>query len=261
LVNRFVSRASLILVLFIVGFTGRAVYAQTTSTAESAAFKSAPAVPASRGVLYDGNFPAYAAVVVTHNVQVRATPDNDASAIGLYNNTNADGAPQTFLITGQQMSDGQPDWYQVLLPVRPNGTRGWLRAADVQVEGMPWRVDVHLKSFKIDLYKDGVWLQEYPIGTGTNATPTPDGEYSINELLKPPTNNTIYGSLVLGLSGYSDVETDWPGGGHLAIHGTNDPATTIGHEVSHGCVRLRNQDIQTLAGELPLGTPVQITDD
>jgi hypothetical protein len=46
-------------------------------------------------------------------------------------------------------------------------------------------------------------------------------------------------------------------GNGYAIHGTNDPAS-IGHAVSHGCVRLRNEDIATLYRMVPLGTPVYI---
>ncbi len=54
---------------------------------------------------------------------------------------------------------------------------------------------------------------------------------------------------------------NWPGGGVLGIHGTNDPAHSIGERVSHGCIRMRNEDIDYLAGLLPLGTPVEIAGD
>ncbi|NJL45993.1 MAG: L,D-transpeptidase [Leptolyngbyaceae cyanobacterium SM2_3_12] len=42
---------------------------------------------------------------------------------------------------------------------------------------------------------------------------------------------------------------------HIGIHGTNQ-ATLIGEAVSHGCVRMLNQDIQTLYSHVKLGTPV-----
>ncbi len=44
----------------------------------------------------------------------------------------------------------------------------------------------------------------------------------------------------------------------IGLHGTAD-AASIGHSVSHGCIRLTNTDITTLAKLLPLGTPVHIT--
>jgi len=46
-------------------------------------------------------------------------------------------------------------------------------------------------------------------------------------------------------------------GDGYALHGTNAP-TTIGRSVSHGCVRLRNEDIETLYRMIPVGTAVYI---
>jgi lipoprotein-anchoring transpeptidase ErfK/SrfK len=45
--------------------------------------------------------------------------------------------------------------------------------------------------------------------------------------------------------------------GNYAIHGTNNPAS-IGHFVSHGCIRMYNQDIVDLYGRVPVGTPVYV---
>ena len=62
----------------------------------------------------------------------------------------------------------------------------------------------------------------------------------------------------LGLSGHSDVLTEFGGGdGQIAIHGTNNPGD-IGQDVSHGCVRIVNDAIERLS-TLPLGTPVVIS--
>jgi hypothetical protein len=46
-------------------------------------------------------------------------------------------------------------------------------------------------------------------------------------------------------------------GDGYALHGTNKPET-IGRSVSHGCVRLRNEDIAKLYEMVPIGTPVFI---
>lgn len=51
--------------------------------------------------------------------------------------------------------------------------------------------------------------------------------------------------------------TDWRGGGFIGIHGTNQPRLIPGL-VSHGCVPMRNRDIQRLARLMPVGTPVTI---
>jgi len=60
------------------------------------------------------------------------------------------------------------------------------------------------------------------------------------------------------LSGYSEVLFEFGGGdGQMGIHGTNDP-TSLGRNVSNGCIRMSNAAITRLAKTLPLGVPVEI---
>ena len=92
---------------------------------------------------------------------------------------------------------------------------------------------------------------------GKPSTPTPSGTFYLDALMKPRSPDTVYGVYAYGLSGYSNVITTWRWGGVIGLHGTNEPSS-IGHPVSHGCVRLRNQDISALVRILPLGTPVAI---
>jgi lipoprotein-anchoring transpeptidase ErfK/SrfK len=54
------------------------------------------------------------------------------------------------------------------------------------------------------------------------------------------------------------VITDREGGGIVGLHGTNDPSS-IGHNASHGCIRMTNDAIRFLARTVPLGTPVEIS--
>jgi hypothetical protein len=171
--------------------------------------------------------------------------------------TGAYWAPQTFLIEREQP---EPDgaWYQVLLPISPNGSTGWLRASDVKVIGIDYRIRVHLGSLTLDLVEHGAVVRRFAIGIGTMDTPTPAGEYYVEYLMHPTDPNTIFGDYVYGLSGYAPTRRNWPGGGELGIHGTNDPAGSIGRRVSHGCIRLTNADIGSLVPVLPLGTPVDV---
>ena len=67
-----------------------------------------------------------------------------------------------------------------------------------------------------------------------------------------------YGPFAYGLSGHSEVLQTFAGGdAELGLHGTNDPAS-IGHSVSHGCIRVADDVISRLAPVLPLGVPVEI---
>jgi lipoprotein-anchoring transpeptidase ErfK/SrfK len=97
------------------------------------------------------------------------------------------------------------------------------------------------------------------VAIGTGATPTPLGRFYIIELLQPPDPTGPYGPFAFGLSGFSETLTSFAGGdGVIGIHGTNDPVA-LGTDVSHGCIRMANDVIETLAGVIPLGTPVAIS--
>ena len=67
----------------------------------------------------------------------------------------------------------------------------------------------------------------------------------------------LYGPYAIGTSDYSTTETDWPGGGIIGIHGTDQPSLVPG-DPSHGCVRLHNADITRLYRLVQVGTPIVI---
>jgi lipoprotein-anchoring transpeptidase ErfK/SrfK len=91
---------------------------------------------------------------------------------------------------------------------------------------------------------------------GAPGTPTPAGRFYIREKLRSLEGGTIYGPLAFGTSAYSRL-SDWPRGGVVGIHGTNQPQLIPGRP-SHGCVRVRNRAILRLGRLMPLGTPVRI---
>ncbi len=156
----------------------------------------------------------------------------------------------------------QKDGIEVYLPVRPNGTTGWVEPRDVQLYATDYQLDVFIKDHELVLSKGGEELGRYPIGTGRDELPTPGGVYFIRELLAPPNPKGAYGPYAYGLSGYSPVLDNFKGGDAvIGIHGTNDPSS-IGKDVSHGCIRLSNDAITELVEtwQLPLGTPVYIHD-
>lgn len=165
-------------------------------------------------------------------------------------------APLVFLVEERRPDD----WIRVDLPVRPNGSTGWIRADTVSLAQTGYRVVVEIGAHRLTLHdRDRVVLRE-PVGVGVSETPTPGGVYYIKELLRPPNPGGPYGPYAYGLSGFSNVLTSFGGGdGVIGIHGTNDPSS-IGRDVSHGCIRVRNDVVQRLAETigLPLGTPVEI---
>ena len=149
-------------------------------------------------------------------------------------------------------------WLRVLLPVRPNGASGWIRAERVALRIDSYRIDVALRTHRLVVRRGGRVVLRTPIGVGRAVTPTPRGLAYVTSLLRQPDPHGIYGPWAFGLSVYSPVLTSFGGGpGEVGIHGTDAPAG-IGRDVSHGCIRLPNAAIERLARMLPLGTPVQI---
>lgn len=165
--------------------------------------------------------------------------------------------PMTFLVIEQQA-----DWVHVYLPVRPNGSSGWVRADDVVLATTDYRVEVRLAEHRLLLHRGEEVVLDVPVGIGRAEVPTPGGTYYIKELLQPPQPGGVYGAYAYGLSGYSPVLESFAGGqGVIGIHGTNEPEL-VGTDVSHGCIRLIDADITRLVEEfgLPLGTPVEIVE-
>lgn len=196
-------------------------------------------------------------------ITARMRPRIDSPSIGTFESTNEQGAAQVFLLEPEKLDgDGalpaDQEWVRALLPIRPNQTSGYLPVEDLEVFSTDYRIEVDRSAFELTVYEGEEQLMEVPIGLGTGETPTPVGRFYLASLLQPPDPNTIYGIYAYGLSGYSETLTNWKGGGVIGLHGTNDPESIPGH-VSHGCIRMLNEDIEKLVPLLPLGTPIQIT--
>ena len=171
--------------------------------------------------------------------------------------TSAPGIPIVFLVKDPVEASGR---YEVYLPVRPNGSTGWVRADDVDITTVDYHVEVTVAEHRIRVFSGDEVMLDEPVGVGTADLPTPGGIYYLKELLQPPNPNGAYGVYAYGLSGFSNELTSFNGGdGVIGIHGTNDPGS-IGSDVSHGCIRMNNDAITRMVDEigLPLGTPVEI---
>jgi len=166
------------------------------------------------------------------------------------------GLPRTFLVTDQT---SRPGWLNVLLPIRPNGASGWIKASDVTIGSSEYEIKIELGAHKLTLNKLGQKVMESGTVIGKEQTPTPPGKFYITDPIDLRTKpNTGYGMYALGISGYSNVLTSFKGGpGQLAVHGTSNP-DEVGKDISNGCVRVPNDAILQLALQAPLGTPVTI---
>ena len=141
--------------------------------------------------------------------------------------------------------------------MRPNGRTGWVRSSDVEEpQTVHTQIVIDRASRRLTLYRDGAQAMSVPVGVGKQSTPTPSGHFWITEKFAVH-SSPMYGPYAMGTSAYSRL-SDWPGGGVVGIHGTNQPGLVPG-DPSHGCVRLHNGDIKRLVRQVPIGTPVLIT--
>lgn len=109
---------------------------------------------------------------------------------------------------------------------------------------IPYQIDVSLNNRWLRLYKDGILQKQYPIAVGKMLTNTPVGNFII--INKAPNPGGPFGTMWMSLS--KDT---------YGIHGTDDPSS-IGKAVSHGCIRMHNEDVEELASIIPIGTAVFI---
>lgn len=151
---------------------------------------------------------------------------------------------------------GDTTWYRVLLGVEPNGSNGWVRGDDVTFDRTRHRIVVDLSERVLRHYRNGKLRHRFTVGIGAPGTPTTPGRFFVWAHLDPRDPTGPYGSYLLGLSGFSEVLTNWPGGGRMAIHGTAD-ASDRGGRVSYGCPRVYNPQMNRLQG-VPMGTTVLI---
>jgi lipoprotein-anchoring transpeptidase ErfK/SrfK len=151
----------------------------------------------------------------------------------------------------------KPAWYRVQLPIRPNGTTGYVAANAVTVRVVRTRLDIDLSRRRVTFFKDGRLVLATTAGVGAPGTPTPTGRYYVNQRLHAPDPSGPYGPGGIGISAFSPVLVDWSQGGPIAIHGTNDPSS-VGRSVSHGCIRIENRLLRRLLRATETGSPVSI---
>jgi len=150
-------------------------------------------------------------------------------------------------------------WAEVLLPKRPNGSRGWVLQDRMHLTSTSIRVRIDVGDRRLSVYRANRRIMNVPVAVGQVGTPTPIGRwFAIAETL-PGVRGGFLGTYILPITGFSETLNEFAGGdGRVAIHGTSLPAL-IGTRASHGCVRLHNRDVNRLARLARSGTPVAIT--
>jgi hypothetical protein len=170
---------------------------------------------------------------------------------------NANGVPTVFAAVEAVLGARcKAAWYRVLVPVKPNGTVGYVRARVVNLRLLRSHVLIDVSARRLTVSHRGRILLRTKAAVGARATPTPLGRFYVNQRFRDDPNGP-YGWAAIGISAFSEVLTGWPQGGPVAIHGTNRPSL-LGLPVSNGCIRVSNDAIQRLWRLAPTGTPVLV---
>jgi hypothetical protein len=189
---------------------------------------------------------------------VRSGPSSKTRTVARLRLYTEDGLPEVYQVLAQELDKWGTTWVHIAVPMRPNGVTGWVPEDDLtEFTLVRAELEINLSTKRLTLIQNGKVSFTTRVGVGKPSTPTPSGRFWVRE--KFPVNPPVplYGPYAIGTSDYSTTETDWPGGGIIGIHGTNEPNLIPGAP-SHGCIRLRNADITRLYRLVRIGTPIVI---
>ena len=190
---------------------------------------------------------------------VRRAPNDHAPVIAKLRFYTPDNeALQTYLVIARERIHHQT-WSLIALPMRPNGTIGWVPRSYLGAYlTTNTEIVVNRAERKLTLCRAGKVALTAPIGVGRVAMPTPAGYFWVTESFS--SSDAFYGPWALGTSDLASeaaVAAGFPDGGLVGIHGTSEPWLVPG-DPSHGCVRLHNPDIVKLKAIAEIGTALWV---
>jgi lipoprotein-anchoring transpeptidase ErfK/SrfK len=210
-----------------------------------------------QALLSDQATETYRWAFVTRRTAVRSGPSTRARAVGSISTLTPEYFPNLVQTLNVLRYPNGETWVRVRIASLPNSKTGWVRRGRLgRYRTVNTRLLVSRSGLRATLYRRGKPIFRTPIGIGQSRYPTPRGDFYVREVLSGY-SMPVYGPIAFGLSARSNVLTDWPGGGFIGIHGTNQPGILPGR-VSHGCIRMRNAAVLRLRRLMPLGTPVQV---
>lgn len=207
---------------------------------------------------------AYAA----YSGMVRNWPSLKSKARSRLHLSAPDGAPEVYIVRSVWEDPRGRDWARIRIPARPKPAEGWVARASLGAFGVSHSaIRINREKMQLTLYEDGKVKRRAPVGVGRPGMATPAGNFWVQDRYRVTENLTfnlngrkiptsVFGPAILMTTAYG-AKDNWPGGGTVGIHGTNEPWLVPGRP-SHGCVRLHNKDISYVYKRAPLGTPIKI---
>ncbi|MBF2034403.1 MAG: L,D-transpeptidase [Leptolyngbyaceae cyanobacterium T60_A2020_046] len=125
------------------------------------------------------------------------------------------------------------------------------------------RLVIRLNTRQLELYEGDRRVQTFPVAIGQDEWETPVGHFVVMDMRRDPVWQHPITGEAIGSGDQNPLGSRWIGFAtqgeyHIGIHGTYEDEL-IGQAVSHGCVRMRNADIQLLFDQLNIGTPITVS--
>jgi lipoprotein-anchoring transpeptidase ErfK/SrfK len=228
--------------------------AGSTATGQTSTASTTGSRSVSSRTRIESIFPA-AGQMNVHSVAVRKAPNPQSRVIKVMHDFRPDFRPQEILAVRKQLGSDGEVWYRISIPMRPNGTYGWIPASSVSLAPAMSRIVIDRSARTIDVYRRGKHVWHGIVAVGAPGRETPLGRFYVAARFVPY-HDPFLGVFAEETSAYSKL-TEWPGGGVVGIHGTSLPQL-LGQAVSHGCVRVSNTTARALKRLAPLGTPIWI---
>lgn len=127
----------------------------------------------------------------------------------------------------------------------------------------PTRLRLSLSRRRVTVFQKGLPVKSYPVAIGRQDWETPTGNFRVGQMLKQPTwIHPFTGETVPGGTPENPLGSRWigfwtDGKNSIGFHGTPNPES-VGKAVSHGCVRMYNEDVKDLFRQVKLGTLVTV---
>jgi hypothetical protein len=162
------------------------------------------------------------------------------------------GSPLTFSVLGRR---GR--WLRVTTPISTENRPLWIVADPDKLSFRTTEISIRvsLSERSLELREGGSALDRFKVTIGTAGSSTPAGRFAVTDVIVGGLN-PVYGCCAIAISAHQpNLPEDWIGGDRVAIHGTVGP---VGSASSSGCIRVRDSDVESMAGLIPLGAPVFI---
>lgn len=170
---------------------------------------------------------------------------------------------------GWQVADARPTqaensfstripWASIMAGRRPLGGR-WRRQSAIQSDT---HIVLQLSARTIDVYRQGEVIKQYLVAIGQAEWETPEGTFQVIQTQEYPTWQHPITGEIIPAGKNNPLGSRWIGflssrDGEIGFHGTNEERL-IGEAVSHGCVRMLNEDIEDLYTYVEIGTTVTV---